>query len=259
MRRREPAAAPLIELAQVAYSYRSGPGPVLEGIDLRVVPGEFLGIIGPNGSGKTTLLRVMLGLLAPSRGTVRLFGVPPASLREWGRIGYVPQKVALDAGLPITVTEVVTSGLAAALGPFQRLGAGNRRSIAEALERVGMLDRAAARIGALSAGQQQRVLIARALVSGPELLILDEPTGGVDPEAQTSFYALLRHLHREQRVTLILVSHDIGVVAREVTQLACLNRRLVFHGRPEDFLNDPALLTALYGSPVRVVEHHHDH
>ena len=112
-----------------------------------------------------------------------------------------------------------------------------------------MLGQASARIGALSAGQQQRVLIARALVSDPELLILDEPTGGVDPEAQTSFYALLRHLNRERDVTLILVSHDIGVVAREVTQLACLNRRLVFHGRPADFLGDPALLTALYGAP----------
>jgi len=113
-----------------------------------------------------------------------------------------------------------------------------------------------ARIGTLSTGQQQRVLIARALVSNPELLILDEPTGGVDPEAQTSFYALLQHLNREREVTLILVSHDIGVVAKEVTKLACLNRRLVFHGRPGDFLSDAAL-TALYGPSVRVVSHQH--
>lgn len=246
---------PLVELQQVAFSY--GAVPVLEGIDLRVVPGDFLGIIGPNGSGKTTLLRVMLGLLPPTGGAVRLLGQPPAALRAWGHIGYVPQKIALDPGLPITVTEVVTSGLVATLGPFGRLGAAALR-IPDALDRVGMLGQAGARIGALSAGQQQRVLIARALVSDPQLLILDEPTGGVDPEAQTSFYALLRHLNQERDVTLILVSHDIGVVAREVTQLACLNRRLVFHGRPADFLGDPALLTALYGAPVRVVEHH-DH
>jgi zinc transport system ATP-binding protein len=245
-----------VALQEVAFSY--GAVPVLEGIDLRVVPGDFLGIIGPNGSGKTSLLRVMLGLLPPTRGAVCLFGKPPAAFREWGRIGYVPQKTALDPGLPITVTEVVTSGLLAALGPFGRLEAEARRRIPEALERVGMLGHAGARIGALSTGQQQRVLIARALVSDPELLILDEPTGGVDPEAQTSFYALLRHLNREREVTLILVSHDIGVVAREVTQLACLNCRLIFHGRPADFLGDPALLTALYGAPVRVVEHH-DH
>jgi zinc transport system ATP-binding protein len=105
-------------------------------------------------------------------------------------------------------------------------------------------------------GQQQRVLIARALVAKPELLILDEPTGGVDPEAQTSFHALLHHLNREREVTLVLVSHDIGVVAREVTRLACLNRRLIFHGRPGDFLGDAAL-AALYGPTVRVVSHEH--
>ena len=128
--------------------------------------------------------------------------------------------------------------------------------IDEVLGQVGMADHAAARIGALSTGQQQRVLIARALVSKPELLILDEPTGGVDPEAQTSFYALLHHLNRERDVTLILVSHDIGVVAKEVTKLACLNRRLIFHGRPGDFLSDAAL-TALYGPAVRVVSHDH--
>src|SRR5258706_171304 len=111
-------------------------------------------------------------------------------------------------------------------------------------------------IGPLPTGQRQRVLLARPLVAKPELLILDEPTGGVDPEAQTSFYALLHHLNRERDVTLILVSHDIGVVAKEVTKLACLNRRLIFHGRPGDFLSDAAL-TALYGPAVRVVSHDH--
>ncbi|HVQ75072.1 MAG TPA: ATP-binding cassette domain-containing protein [Candidatus Binatia bacterium] len=249
------ARLPLVELSGVAYRYREA--PVLEGIDLRVMPGDFLGIIGPNGSGKTTLLRVMLGLLPPTRGTVRLFGQAPAALGEWRRLGYVPQKTALDTGLPITVTEVVSSGLVAAMAALARRSPADRRRVAEALERVGMRGHGPVRIGDLSAGQQQRVLIARALVSDPELLILDEPTGGVDPEAQTSFYALLRHLHRERDVTLILVSHDIGVVAREVTQLACLNHRLVFHGRPADFLGDPALLTALYGAPVDVVEHDH--
>jgi zinc transport system ATP-binding protein len=128
--------------------------------------------------------------------------------------------------------------------------------VSEALSRTGMEAHARARIGALSTGQQQRVLIARALVSDPELIILDEPTGGVDPEAQTSFYAMLQHLNREREVTLVLVSHDIGVVAKEVTKLACLNRRLVFHGRPGDFLSDAAL-TALYGPSVRIVSHDH--
>jgi zinc transport system ATP-binding protein len=243
-----------VELEDVDFAY--GSLPVLERINLTVEPGDFLGIIGPNGSGKTTLLRIMLGLLPPLRGAVRLFGHPPGSFRQWGRLGYVPQKAALDRGLPVTVREVVATGLLPSLGVFGRIGGAERRRIGEVLGHVGMEEHGAARIGALSTGQQQRVLIARALVSKPELLILDEPTGGVDPEAQTSFYALLHHLNRERDVTLILVSHDIGVVAREVTKLACLNRRLVFHGRPGDFLSDAAL-AALYGPAVRVVSHEH--
>ncbi len=245
---------PFVELEGVGVSY--GEVRVLDGINLTVEPGDFLGIIGPNGSGKTTLLRVMLGLLEPQEGSVRLFGRPPTSFREWRRLGYVPQRAALDPSLPVTVQEVVASGLVASLGVFERIGRAQRSRVGEALSRTGMEAQARARIGALSTGQQQRVLIARALVSDPELIILDEPTGGVDPEAQTSFYAMLHHLNREREVTLVLVSHDIGVVAKEVTKLACLNRRLVFHGRPGDFLSDAAL-TALYGPSVRIVSHDH--
>jgi zinc transport system ATP-binding protein len=245
---------PYVELEDVAFSY--GEVRALEGINLTVEPGDFLGIIGPNGSGKTTLLRIILGLLEPTRGMVQLFGHSPASFRQWGRVGYVPQKAMLDPALPATVREVVATGLVATLGLFGRIGAAQRKRIGEVLGHVGMEAYGAARIGALSTGQQQRVLIARALVSNPELLILDEPTGGVDPEAQTSFYALLQHLNREREVTLMLVSHDIAVVAKEVTKLACLNRRLIFHGRPGDFLSDAAL-TALYGPSVRLVSHQH--
>ena len=245
---------PFVELEGVGVSY--GEVRVLDGINLTVEPGDFLGIIGPNGSGKTTLLRVMLGLLEPQEGSVRLFGQPPSAFREWRRLGYVPQRAALDPSLPVTVQEVVASGLVASLGLLERIGRAQRSRVTDALARVGMEAHARARIGALSTGQQQRVLIARALCSDPELIILDEPTGGVDPEAQTSFYAMLHHLNREREVTLVLVSHDIGVVAKEVTKLACLNRRLIFHGRPGDFLSDAAL-TALYGPSVRIVSHDH--
>jgi zinc transport system ATP-binding protein len=245
---------PFVELEDVAFSH--GEVRVLDGINFTVAPGDFVGIIGPNGSGKTTMLRIMLGLLAPEHGTVRLFGHAPSAFRQWGRLGYVPQKAMLDPSLPATVQEVVATGLVPALGLFGRVRAAERARIAEVLGQVGMAGHAGTRIGALSTGQQQRVLIARALVSNPELLILDEPTGGVDPEAQTSFYALLQHLNREREVTLILVSHDIGVVAKEVTKLACLNRRLIFHGPPGDFLSDAAL-TALYGPSVHVVSHAH--
>jgi len=245
---------PLVEIDDVSFTF--GEVPVLEGINFTVEAGDFLGIIGPNGSGKTTLLRLILGLLSPTRGAVRLFGRPPAQLKEWGRLGYVPQKATFDPSLPATVHEVVASGLVANLRFGRGAGAAGRARVHDVLAQVGMEAHAARRIGALSVGQQQRVLIARALVTEPDLLILDEPTGGVDPEAQTSFYALLHHLHREREVTLILVSHDIGVVAKEVTRLACLNRRLIFHGRPGDFLGDAAL-AALYGPAVRPVSHEH--
>jgi zinc transport system ATP-binding protein len=245
---------PFVEVDDVNFNH--GELRVLERINLTVQAGDFLGLIGPNGSGKTTLLRIILGLLTPDQGHVRLFGHAPSAFRQWSRLGYVPQRAMLDPALPATVREVVATGLVPILGLFGRVGPAERERIEEVLGQVGMAAHAGARIGTLSTGQQQRVLIARALVSKPELLILDEPTGGVDPEAQTSFYALLHHLNRERDVTLILVSHDIGVVAKEVTKLACLNRRLVFHGRPGDFLSDAAL-TALYGPSVRVVSHQH--
>jgi zinc transport system ATP-binding protein len=231
--------------------------PTLEDVTFTIDGGDFVGIIGPNGSGKTTLLRLMLGLATPTSGSIRLFGVAPTGFREWHRLGYVPQRTTFDRSLPVRVDEVVATGLVSRT-TLGRRGAATRRRVADALAQVAMTARAADRVGALSVGQQQRVLIARALVSDPEVLLLDEPTGGIDPEAQTTFYALLQQLNRERGVTLVLVSHDIGVVAREVTKLVCLNHRLVFCGRPKDFFSDAAI-TALYGAPVRVVGHEPHH
>ncbi|HEY7538644.1 MAG TPA: metal ABC transporter ATP-binding protein [Methylomirabilota bacterium] len=220
---------------------------MLESVTLRVVAGEVLGLIGPNGSGKTTALRIMLGLLTPVSGAVRLFGVPPREFHEWRRVGYVPQRAALDAALPATAQELVESGLVSTLAPFRRPNSGARQRVLEVLGLVGMAAQARARIGALSIGQQQRVLIARAMVTEPDLLVLDEPTGGVDPEAQAGFLGLLRRLNAERGLTLILVSHDMGAVGRaDVSRLAYLNRRVLFCGRPDDFVRDSAL-PALYG------------
>jgi zinc transport system ATP-binding protein len=242
----------VIALDHVSVDY--GTARVLDDVTFTIDAGDFAGIIGPNGSGKTTLLRVMLGLLPPSAGSARLFGVAPTAFREWHRIGYVPQRTVFDATLPVRVDEVVTTGLVASRALVRGPNGDARARIAEALALVGMADQARRRVGVLSAGQQQRVLIARALVSNPELLILDEPTGGVDPDAQSSFQELLRQLNVTRGVTLVLVSHDVGVVARDVTKLACLNRRVIFCGRPQDYFTDDNL-TALYGAPVRVVGH----
>ena len=243
---------PVVELVGVTFDYR--PVRALDDISLTIQRGDFLGIIGPNGSGKTTLLRVMLGLASPARGTVRIFGDSIRDFKAWHRIGYVPQKAWLDPGLPVTVGEVVATGLVATRGWTLRRPAGDRTRVAAALDIVDMRRHGVARVGTLSVGQQQRVLIARALVSEPELLVLDEPTGGVDAEAQRGFYALLRHLNHSRGVTLVLVSHDVGVIAREVGALACVNRRLLVCGRPGDVLSEPSL-TALYGASVRLVGH----
>jgi zinc transport system ATP-binding protein len=224
----------------------------LEDITVAIERGDFMGIIGPNGSGKTTLLKLMLGLLVPTEGEVRLFDTAPSAFRAWHRIGYVPQRTVFDQSLPVRVDEVVGTGLVATATRWSRAAA--RRRVSEVLQVVGLAGKEPSRVGALSAGQQQRVLIARALVCNPELLILDEPTGGVDPEAQAAFHALLQRLNSEQGVTLVLVSHDIGVVARDVTRLACLNRRVIFCGSPNAFFTDPRL-SALYGEAVRVVGH----
>ncbi len=243
---------PLLEVDRVSYRY--GDTLVLEAVSLAVTKGEFLGIIGPNGSGKTTLLRIMLGLLRPTSGEAKLFGQALGSFRDWGRVGYMPQRATFDAALPVTAAEVVATGLIPLLGFLRRVGPDEHRKITESLARVGMEKQARARMGALSTGQQQRVLIARALVSDPELLLLDEPTASIDVEAQSSFYTLLRSFNRERGVTLVIVSHDIGVVAQEVSRVACLNRQVIFCGRPSDVLTQEALST-LYGSSVRLVPH----
>ncbi len=242
------------EVAHVCVDY--GPERVLDEVDLRIRPGDFLGVIGPNGSGKTTLLRVLLGLVRPSCGHVRLFGTDVREFRDWPRVGYVPQKAVFEARFPASVSEVVASGRSGLAGLGRRQGPADRRAILEALATVGLTDARDRLIGRLSQGQQQRVLIARALVHSPDLVLLDEPTVGVDPDAEEQFYALLRYLNRELRTTLVLVSHDVSVIAREVTQLACLNRTLVFHGDPEEAVRSGAL-EQLYRPNSLVVAHRH--
>ncbi|HYF92271.1 MAG TPA: metal ABC transporter ATP-binding protein [Symbiobacteriaceae bacterium] len=248
--------SPLVQLTDVSFGY--GGDPVLEEIRLAVGRGDYLGLIGPNGSGKTTLLKLILGTLpAPRGGEIRLFGFPSAQFRERWKIGYVAQKAAsFNAGFPATVEEVVMTGLAARRGLWRLFTAADRLAARDALEKVGMASFRDRMIGRLSGGQQQRVFIARALVSRPELLILDEPTVGVDIHAESQFYRLIRELRGTLGLTVILVSHDIGAVAHEVTSLACLNRRLFYHGSPDNWGSDEQLCE-FYGHPVRSVHHHH--
>ncbi len=232
---------------------------VLKNISLNIHPGDYLGIIGPNGGGKTTLLKIMLGLLKPTSGQVKLFGVPLSDFKDWSKIGYVPQKATqLEQRFPASVAEVVRFGRVAAAGLFRSLGPADDTAVTDALKKVDMLPYRDTLIGDLSGGQQQRVLIARALVSNPSIIFLDEPTVGVDLKNQEQFYALLKRLNQELGVTLVMVSHDIDVVANEGTELACINQELSYHGAPQAFFTDD-YLKKLYGKETKLILHGHGH
>jgi zinc transport system ATP-binding protein len=250
-------SAQLVRLQDLYFSY--GQQMVLDGVNLVVNRGEFLGIMGPNGSGKSTLIKLILGLLQPQKGSVQVFGQPVQQWKERSRIGYVSQKANhFSLGFPATVREVVASGLTGRLGLFRWMSKADWLCVEEAVEQVGLAPLLKRNMGKLSGGQQQRVFMARALVHQPELLILDEPTVGVDMKATEQFYALLTRLHRKQGVTLILVTHDISVVSTYVDRVACLNKKLFFHGDPHDFVEkQEAILSAVYDHEIRVVKHHH--
>jgi zinc transport system ATP-binding protein len=245
----------LIRIEDVAFRY--GRDPVLVDIELSIQPGDFLAVIGPNGSGKTTLIKIMLGLLAPSSGTVSLFGTPIREFRDWDRVGYVPQKAThFDPYFPASVQEVVGMGLVAG-GTRGRLAAGERKArVLEALESVGLADEQGRPIGELSGGQQQRVFIARALVSSPAILILDEPTAGVDVGAQNTFYGMLDVLNREKGLTVVFSTHNVGVVTQHVNKVACINQRLYFHGSHEEFCATEHLLE-MAGGRAHIIHHEH--
>ncbi len=243
------AATPVIELRGV--SFRFDHAPILDHVDLAIAPLDFACLVGPNGGGKTTLLRLMLGLLSPTAGTIRIFGQTPAAARR--RIGYMPQRTELDPQFPVTVLDVVLMGR---LGGG-RLGwyrAADRRVAREALRTVRLEDCAARSFSQLSGGQRQRVLIARALACEPEILLLDEPTANLDPAVEDELYDLLSELSR--RMTIILVSHDVGVVSKIVRTVVCVNRRVMVHSTSRI---TPELLRDLYGHDIELVLHDHAH
>ncbi len=222
--------------------------PVLEGVSLSVVKGDFLGIIGPNGGGKTTLFKVILGLVNPSRGKVYVLGEPPVNNRN--KIGYVAQHNLFDRDFPINVRDTVMMGCNSTTGLIRRYRREDRERTQEALKTVGMLSYQNHQVGKLSGGEQQRIFIARALVSRPKLLLLDEPTASVDSAMQTDFYELLERLKKE--MTIIMVSHDISAISIYVDKIACLNRQLFYHGSKEI---GPEVLEATYKCPVQMIAH----
>ena len=246
---------PVAVFENVTFGY--GETPVVEDITFSVERGDFLVLIGPNGSGKTTLIKLAIGIEKLQKGRIVLFGQELSSFKDWQRIGYVPQTAsAFRVRFPATVADVV------AMGEYRGMSAGAifRRKISpeaeQALNTVGMWEYRNRLINELSVGQQQRVLIGRAIVHSPELLIMDEPTAGVDKLGQEQFFSLIRSLRETRPVTLILVSHDIGVVLHEATKVACINGRLQSYNNVGDLTDSD--LTELYGHKVDMLVHRHD-
>jgi zinc transport system ATP-binding protein len=231
-----------LELKGVSFSYAKGP-PVLRDVDLRVSPGELVAIAGPNGGGKTTLVRLALGLLRPDRGEVELFGEPVQGFTRRARLAYLPQRAQLGTDSPVTVEEIVAAGRlgsAPLLGPLRQR---DREIVADAIYRVGLTAAAKRPLATLSGGQQQLTLIAKALAAQPELLVMDEPTVGVDAEAQEALAGLLDRLHRELAVTVLYVSHEFGAIERFVERLVLVRGAIVFDGHPSalpEIWHDPS-------------------
>ncbi|MBN1829895.1 MAG: ABC transporter ATP-binding protein [Deltaproteobacteria bacterium] len=236
----------VVEMSDVNFSYNGT--PVLRDVTFAVERGDFLSIVGPNAGGKTTLLKLILALLKPSSGSIAVFGESPVMARS--RIGYMPQTASLDLQFPVTVNDVVLMGRLGGTGSWGIFGGEDRRAAEEALRRVEMQDFRNRAFSDLSGGQRQRVLIARALVSGPELLLLDEPTSNIDVAVETEFFELLKELN--SRMTIVLVTHDLGFVSKYVGRVACVNQKVFIH--PTSSISGE-MINELYGADVKMVRH----
>jgi zinc transport system ATP-binding protein len=244
---------PVVELHDVQVTY---PGDIvaLEHISLEVRAGDFLGLIGPNGAGKSTILSVIVGLVKPTSGYVKLFGAP-VSAENLKKVGFVPQTPhTKDWNFPATVYETVLLGRVPLSNHFPWFDEEDHAKAVQALDRLGIGDLKRRSINELSGGQMQRVFTAKALVGDPQLLIFDEPTSGVDAHAKSEFYSILEKLNIELGITTILSLHDIGVVTKLAKTIVCVNRTLYFDGKTKDF-DAGAVLSKAYGYPIEVVEH----
>ncbi len=240
---------PVIVAQGVSFGYHGG-GLDLQDVDLTIYAREFVSIVGPNGGGKTTLLRLLLGLLKPRTGTIRIFDGPPEAARA--RIGYMPQHVRLDPRFPARVIDVVLMGRldpSRSLGPFRRA---DKAAAEAALAEVDLLALRNRPFSELSGGQRQRVLIARALAGEPDLLLLDEPTANLDMHVELELYQLLSRLN--EKMTVVMVSHDLGFVSQFVQTVVCVKHNVEVHPTSEI---TGEMIQAIYGGDVRMVRHDH--
>lgn len=227
----------MIKISNLTFSY--GSTPILDKIHVDIKPGEFIGVIGPNGSGKSTLLRIILGFEQNYKGKVELFGASPKTFSDWHRVGYVPQKIQYDSLLPITVREIMQT----------------KGAQLDCLKRLGIYNLADKQFHSLSGGQKQKVLIAFALYHNPDVLILDEPEAGVDPKSRDDFFRLLQDINQRSNTTIILCSHDVGMVSRYCQRILCVHHKHCTGCTPDGM---DAVLKKAYGPTFEMHGGHHD-
>lgn len=249
---------PIFDIKNLTFAVKGQ--TILSNISLEIFRSEYIAIIGPNGGGKTTLIRMLLGLEKPTSGEVKIYGKKLSNFREWHKIGYVPQRASqVDSSFPATVLDIVKMGRTSQGGFFSSFGESDRQFVYDAMAKMDILDLKDKMIGTLSGGQRQRAMIARALASKPEILILDEPNTGVDVASQKSFYALLRKLNQEDKITIVFITHDIGVIVDDIARLFTINQKAIICNNPKQVLSCDEM-SELYGIDAHLLHvHKHEH
>jgi len=249
---------PIFDVKNLGFRVRGQ--VILENISFEIYHGEYIAIIGPNGGGKTSLIRLLLGLEKPSSGEIKIFGKRLDKFKQWYKIGYVPQRASLvDENFPATVEDIVEMGRTAKRGIFSSFSKIDKEKVEDAMVKMDIVHLKDKMVGTLSGGQRQRVMIARALASSPEILILDEPNTGVDVKSQQRFYALLKKLNKEENITILFITHDIGVIADDIGRLFTINRKATICNDPKKTLSCEDM-SELYGIEAHLLHNHkHEH
>ena len=249
---------PIFDVKNLTFKVRGQ--TILSNISFEIFEGEYIAIIGPNGGGKTTLIRMLLGLETPTTGEIKLFGKKLKDFKEWYKIGYVPQRASLvDENFPATVEDIVKMGRIAKRGLFAGVSKEDREKVEDAMSKMDILHLRNKMVGTLSGGQRQRVMIARALASSPKILILDEPNTGVDVKSQQAFYALLAKLNKEENITILFITHDIGVIVDDIGRLFTINQKATICNDPKKMLSCDDM-SELYGIDAHLLHNHkHEH
>ncbi len=248
---------PIFEVTALDFEVQNQ--KILDSVSLKIFAGEYDAIIGPNGGGKTTFIRMLLKLQTPTSGSIKIFGQDINKFKGWNKIGYVPQRtVLLDATFPATVFDIVKMGRTSKSGFFRRYNKKDLKYVYDAMKKMDILDLKDKMIGSLSGGQRQRVMIARALSSNPTVLILDEPNTGVDVKSQHLFYELLRDLNKNENITILFITHDVGVIIDDVKRVLTINTKLLTCNNPKESISCENM-SELYATNAHLLFNHHVH